>query len=131
MVTAKSLRIGNWLNYKWADLENGGYMDEPIQISANEIKELSFTPKNRYYTPIPITSEILTACGFEKCSLTIDINDNWHIGAYNGVIYLQFEESSKYSEGTIASINFPEIKYLHQLQNLYFSLTNIELTFKH
>ena len=75
--------------------------------------------------PIPLTGEILWKCGFfndgsyfsikiGECYLTIDKYDfSWTIG-------ISYE-----ANGT-----FLKIKYLHQLQNLYFAMSGEELNFK-
>lgn len=66
--------------------------------------------------PIKLTEEILLKCGFKR-----SITGNFEITDF--VFSL--------CNNTICSIvssNFkPTIKYLHQLQNLYFALTNEEL----
>lgn len=91
-----------------SDIENG-------RITLNAIQ------------PIPITPEWLERCGFEKQD---DGSCNVQIG---NTIYLEF------SRDLICSITpgvwfdyacktRSEIKYLHQLQNIYFDLAGEELT---
>lgn len=73
-------------------------------------------------TPIPITPEILERCGFSQFKTSV-----WRNGRLQWVgslVYLKNEDTDEcYYIPTI-------VDYLHQLQNLYYSLTNQELTFK-
>ena len=62
------------------------------------------------FEPIPLSPEILEKAGFEKCSC-----GGWKQGE------LHLYKGFNYERKRI-------IKYLHQLQNLYFSLTGEELT---
>ncbi|OYY99535.1 MAG: hypothetical protein B7Y37_13675 [Sphingobacteriia bacterium 28-36-52] len=71
--------------------------------------------------PIRLTTEILEKCGFEKAT------DEF--GGYLSPLYkggrIRIDDNTWYN-GCFDT----EIKHLHQLQNLYFALTNTELTFK-
>jgi hypothetical protein len=76
------------------------------------------------FEPIPLTEEWLLKFGFEKSE------NNWKfLDLYFGII------SWEKLAGTMfcleqESIFLPHIKYVHQLQNLYFALTGEVLTFK-
>jgi hypothetical protein len=121
MIVAQELRIGNWYNH------NG----EHCQVSPNTILEVWESPR-KWVQPIPITPEILEKCGFVR-------NDTaCYFGLGNYYIYYQI----KTSVVGIAIINDDDsldadeelsvdlkIKHLHQLQNLYFALTNTELNY--
>lgn len=79
--------------------------------------------------PIPLTEEILLKCGFEN---NYDVlyfyldNDNYSL-CYNpkGFFISTFDDDEQ-----ISSINVPDFKHLHQLQNLYYAITNQELEIK-
>lgn len=72
--------------------------------------------------PIPITPEILEACGFEYEHGQIEMYRNNNIWMYwDG-------KSLSANFGHIEQLDV-EISTLHQLQNLYFALTNKELTY--
>jgi hypothetical protein len=81
------------------------------------------------FTPIPLTGEWLLKFGFDQ-------EDDFHffikISPFGTCLYLNIdiniyqigcENKSWYS-------NNMDIYFIHQLQNLYFALTNEELTFK-
>ena len=65
--------------------------------------------------PIELTEEILLKCGFVKCSYI----DN-HYNVLGMVIW-------NCNGMFICNKNGVQLKYLHQLQNLYFALTSKEL----
>lgn len=72
---------------------------------------------------IPITPELLEKCGFKKEQNEIDTKSNKNVeGRWIHDDYLEWP-------GLLYLPNF-KIKYLHQLQNLYYSLTGKELEIK-
>lgn len=75
---------------------------------------------------IPLTEEILLKCGFEKSN---DLDKFYHLDLLNEWTRIYF--NPKYKVCTL-SINQHDsrisIQYLHELQNLVFSLTQKELT---
>lgn len=115
---ASELRIGNLVTY------NG----KEISITPNALFEFYYihnTHANskidrRDYKPILLTEEFLLRAGFKKGTL-IYKNDSFN---FNGEIVFKGEDSFRYF-GTNA-----KLKYVHQLQNLYFALTGEELTIK-
>lgn len=129
---AKELRIGNY-----------------VFNSAKEICQVSTLSKWKeihncsYFQPIPLTEEILLKCGFYKDEIKRQSKQH---SAYYSIEFLDYKYSFAYAEfrknwGFYHSyIDAPNeednnkfdfiscgIKYLHQLQNLYFALTNEEL----
>ena len=111
---ANELRIGNYI---FADLYNDKYIlvesicSKNEDIFNSECGEIPLTSLK----PIPLTEEILLKCGYFKLEHldthfvikghTIWICNDMFLCEKNGVI----------------------LKHLHQLQNLYFALTNNEL----
>ena len=130
-LTANELRIGNLVNALL-------YGDEPINIESicslnNEIFN-SITGEIPLISikPIPITEEWLLKFGFAKEQVTVNdiIINIYRLGDYEISIYLQGNETQKgyYLPHSLQSRAY--IKYVHQLQNLYFSLINTELKLK-
>lgn len=111
---ANELRIGNFLIM---DLPFG--TDKMYKVS-NEFFNLNI----EYFKPIPITEEWLLKFGFEQ-RLTKDwfFNDKLVIEkSFKGdVFWIRFRVFES------ESIEIAKLKYVHQLQNLYYALTNKEL----
>ena len=103
---AKELRIGNYVYSNKFVIKSYG-VDGFINILKNIDN----------FTPIPLTGEWLVKFGFEEA-----LNGWWsdnEIWSYNdGKFYLG------------ANTYLSNVKYVHQLQNLYSALTNEELTLK-
>jgi hypothetical protein len=111
MINANELRIGNWVTYK-------GQSD---RIERNDFAQ---TYLDRY-EPIPITSKILKKCGFEKQE---DGDGGYYheLLSENGVLFIEGDKKG-YTDVFIDMWENIRVRYLHQLQNLYFALTNSEL----
>lgn len=67
---------------------------------------------------IPLTDEWLVKFGFEILGVLVKQNDHMRLLCEYGVYFFQ------------TAIVKTEIKYVHQLQNLYFAVTGDELTIK-
>lgn len=125
MIKANELRIGNLINYATYDMSNGNNILVPVVVDVNIIKAIELSPDLNVYHPIQLSQEIL-----ERAGLVKDIIDgwNWHIDFMLFVVRKLIAE-----DGYTVSISdccICEIKYLHQLQNLYFALTGNELDLK-
>jgi len=116
MIQAKDLRIGNWVKldkyfykvYSVNPLENKLIDKDKIIISGWYVDGIK---------PIQLTEEILLKCGFKKINkiyfrkgaLTIEVQSFGHFRvSFDGKMLVN-------------------LKHLHQLQNLYFALSNEEL----
>ena len=117
---ANELRIGNWV-----------YNGKEIQVTAKQIYNTS--EKLYDLLPITLTEEWLLRFGF---MFTKD--GNAFISPNKDAYYEDIWESLTYSlienEFCVVSSSYNEfnvlIKYVHQLQNLYYALTNEELIIK-
>jgi|TARA_R110000765_G_scaffold390180_1_gene482844 hypothetical protein len=124
---ATELRIGNWVYNPVQEID--------FQVAIRTISDTVYDeeiqlPLSQRYQPVPLTKEWLVKFGFRNGGEDRDIhiqlfpnNDSyrlwgfaWNIQHWN---ILGWED-----------INAPSIKYVHQLQNLYFALTNKELEIK-
>jgi hypothetical protein len=108
---ASELRIGNW--------GHSGITKEDFIIEAHDIVNISGGFDNGKVQPIPLTEEWLVKFGFVK-------NNS---GFYEQKRFTYHPEYgwkilSQWIKGWV---NVAEIKYVHQLQNLYFALTGEEL----
>lgn len=74
---------------------------------------------SNYYSPIPLTPEIIDKLGFNGGILKTATSFSEIAMAGDDSVYLMFE-------GCSDNEDLP-IKYVHQLQNLYFALTGEEL----
>ena len=74
------------------------------------------------FEPIPITSEWFEEIGFQK---RLQNKTNYPTRNNNKV---EFKLNSSDNYDWESSVNnFPKVKYIHQLQNIYFTLTETEL----
>jgi len=116
---ANELRIGNYVNAdgnhkKVYNLYSNGwdFLHDDIDCRFVEYQNTK---------PIPLTEDWLLKFGFEKK------------GSFYRIKNSRFVEVIMHDEGidvTNYSVLLPHIKSVHQLQNLYFALTNEELTIK-
>jgi hypothetical protein len=122
---AQELRIGNYHLYHIVDkLDERGEYDEICKIDADDfgILENFDCPE---YKPIPLTEEWLLKFGFEKMSSNYErgwllLWGNLKTGTIDFVI----------NEPHSSKRHITALKYVHQLQNLYFALTGEELKIK-
>ena len=102
------LRIGNWVDYN----------DRVYQVDSGTFIDQS----NNNCMPIPITEEWLIKFGFDSNG---DDNEYWvHDGMRNFSFLNQGVDFKVFDSGDV-TVCF--IKYVNQLQNLYFALTGEEL----
>jgi len=123
MIAASELRIGNW--FHWSIIASMGQGFDYIR----EAKEIGMY--NQFKEPVPLTPEILEKCGFES---RLSKNEYFILcskRSRSDGLFIEitlFDFSCSIGQLNHFSHQFGEYKYLHQLQNLYFSLTGKELT---
>ena len=114
MIQANELRIGNWVKYQFHD----GLKE--VKICSNDFKMLDDENLKKYkerYEPIPLTEQWLIDFGFGK-HITLDTYPTYSLNNIN------------VNDGVVFIVGFGfvnHIKHVHQLQNLYFALTGLEL----
>ena len=123
-IQANELRIGNMVSIIGIT---------PIQIDAQRI--LSIENGGDDYKPIPITEEWLLKFGFKKWDrsdyMTLFLSENDENEFSRQVIDFWFgDDDFQAAELCRSGVCFKRVKmkYVHQLQNLYFSITGEELT---
>jgi hypothetical protein len=126
MIKANDFRIGNYVYYKHPTTDLLIHKIEWL-----DFKEINEFPDiyNEYHKPIQLTEEILIKCGFKnKMNLMyINIFDGMLCISIKDFSYGLYSTEQRFNIGLSYS-NSSKIEYLHQLQNLYFALTNEEIT---
>jgi hypothetical protein len=138
-IKAQDLRIGNYIilcgvDYNHDNIFPDPEMDEIIEVSAGTIADVE---KNGAYTvpfykPIPITPELLEKAGFRYGNNILhdqSVLEGFRGGKHNKYIISKVNNGFALSSYFASAFNVihTDLKYLHQLQNLYFSLTGEEL----
>jgi len=141
---AKEFRIGNYILFNnFIQRERLVIVDGKFLLPFNKTN----SEINNYYQPIPLTEEWLLKFGFENWGYgslysnenekytryvlhnILDGTSNFEIhfieSNYGNILHTEYviscDEDDRINWGV-------ELKYIHQLQNLYFALTGEELT---
>ena len=131
------LRIGNLIGIKETALHADGCNHSEAIFEIEEIKndvvQFKGYHANEYYKdlkPIPLTEQWLLDFGFNQ-----SIEGQWYVH-FNEMCLTLYEDLPQYiveihdMEMDKSSIFLMSIKYVHQLQNLYFALAQEELILK-
>ena len=111
--------VGNWVNEPFPMQVVSVFQDEIYcNFEGNEGDVFEF--KNEDVKPIPLTPEVLEKCGFEKIKSPYDLaeTDDYRFKH----LYLDMANQSVKINGHYCLSFIPD--YLHQLQNLYYWLSN-------
>jgi hypothetical protein len=122
-LTAKELRVGNYVQTDYEGLM------QVVNINSEgfdyfDCVKPNFKGIGRYniIQGIPITEELLLRFGFETWH-----KRDWDIGGVGNGQILTITTYLKNPLIRVEGQDLPQIKYVHQLQNLFYSLTNQEL----
>lgn len=134
-MNAQELRIGNLINYKVYDkVDPRKEWLEVSKIDAQDLIFLEKSPDNIDYRPIPLTEEVITKFGFNcinRPKMFFKLYHNNENADFSSLILKEVGNNPiwVYAGNNRWTINpfTVEIKYAHQLQNLYFALTGTEL----
>lgn len=131
MINSNELRIGSIIDFDGMksivkEIDNQG-----VVVFIKETDETEWIDLFQF-TPITLTEEILLKCGFKH--ETMFIIKNLYLIEY-GDFYFALDENNGYYHVKLSNHSFGHekqvglgmIKYLHQIQNLYFALTGKEL----
>mgnify|MGYP003510914019 CR=1 FL=1 len=130
MIKPEDLRIGNWVNHHGEIITVDGIDD--IDVFNKKCGEIPL----HSILPIPLTEKILLDCGFVKDGLfvgefvytkskyfySMELKLLFVITGHNGEV-LNYE-------GYEVQTSDNQTIYLHELQNLFYSLTKTELIIK-
>jgi hypothetical protein len=125
MINANELRIGNWIFNEM--IGKNKQVDGDLLYAIDGLK--NGVEQEYYY--IPLTPEILEKAGYKKNKTTGNYlnelsNDD---GIFDAMLIEEDKDWFTFVVNANSYDNYTvEIKYLHQLQNLYFALTGEELT---
>lgn len=132
MIYAKELRIGNWVQI-CHDGEEGWFEVKVTDTHLDNTIDTDFHDKSvrlYFFEPIPLTRDILKNCDAEYSTII-----GWNF--YFEKLYKRINIVIDLKEVRIVMPHFNGVmticntmEYLHQLQNLIFSLTNTELNYK-
>lgn len=128
MIQENELRIGNWVNDSFAGF---------AQVSGADLANWEAIN----CSPIPLSVELLEQCGATKSSIDnpffshydFPLSRDRHISVSNPgtpnemVMLLEKNHAGVPSVVCLRNFDYDGKTYLHQLQNLYFSLTGEEL----
>jgi hypothetical protein len=138
MVQANELRIGNYFfrsihSFCGKSSVVTKVRDMPYLIYDNKEGYLMNEVWADEYEPTPLTTEILVKCGFKtnnrfayKIKLSSDTSLELDSDGEFFNVFLRQENSEEHIDTVYLGVL--ELKFLHQLQNLYFALTGEELT---
>lgn len=110
MIKAQDLRLGNWVLF---DVEEVYEQITPRRIGF--ISQANSKGHNHPFKPIPLTEEILLKCGFDKVREYFTIYNEFDVFKDNKGYYTHINCGNIY------------LNSLHQLQNLFYTLTGEEL----
>lgn len=144
MIKNNELRRGNRVFHNREIVEVESLNDEGINLQTPVYDDYDASPEYYYHNldPIPLSPEVLEACGFENVSdkkgdkdeITGEIiTEDWiryiigakytEEGAYTCDLELELYDDGHFYADQV----FVKMDSLHQLQNLYYSLTGSEL----
>lgn len=131
MIQANELRIGNIVS----DRHSSGYFAEVKELRKNRCYYGLYHCTYNDLLSMPLTEEWLIRIGFIKSYN--EFGNTFHIMDENGFTamftvehWTNVNEGSKFKNHwhIRGLLNGNKINYIHQLQNLFFALTNQELT---
>lgn len=129
MIDNKELRRGNYVRCKDSYYRIENIVRDKVEFIGGGIV------LQQFLEPIPLTPEILEKAGFKvgdgwrELQLYYDEYGSAYLYFNKGAVFLnQFYKTDAVQEDKVGFFNIHRpIQYLHQLQNLYFSLCNQEL----
>lgn len=122
MIKLNELRTGNLLNY---DTSEGETL--PTKIDWQDLKWLDEDPKgfNLVHTPIPLTEELIKDFGFANSK-----TQDKFFTKDNTVGISTADDKFRFIQGNfVCQLVLRDLKYIHELQNIYYSLYGTELLY--
>lgn len=130
MIKANELRIDNIVLVQTLNVIPVNFMNkEMVRIGEIDPECFPDDPMLNRFMGIELTPEILEKCGFER--VDNKYQKNWIIKAEDNYHSVQFTDEKYFYSNDKSDAGcyvLAEVRYLHQLQNLYFCLTGEELS---
>ena len=133
MIKPEDLRIGNWVNHHGEIITVDGIDD--IDVFNKKCGEIPL----HSILPIPLTEKILLDCGFDQISDTnIYVISMHKIGINKLKSLAVYIDENSYTAAIVdyytgvekTDLLHMDYQHLHELQNLFYSLTKTELIIK-
>jgi len=121
---AAELRIGNLVNFNNISIGEVTVLNNTRNIGI-VLENGVYRDNNDLFKPIPLTEEWLVKLGLKQDT----IDKYWYFHPTYNKFYPLYRRGVYWGFNGLG-LGVKEIKYVHQLQNLYFALTGEELTVK-
>ena len=116
MINASELRLLNYLQFN-----KNVFQVKEIKILKNRFNVNGRPPS--YFEGIKLTEELFLNAGFKK------YNDSETFYFWESSIFSIEKDTKNFKVYVMNEVSICELNFLHELQNLYFSLTGSELVF--
>lgn len=134
-MNTNELRIGNWL-YGYDPISDSLKPSRYFQVQNIDDERINvwrvegFSDENANGEPVPLTPEILKACGFTERQQAFFwyYSINYIHVAVERKFELQYLDEKTYA--WIEGNTIVHVSYLHELQNLFFPITKTELIYR-
>jgi hypothetical protein len=129
---SRELRIGNIVNceYHYNDCPNPKKFNAPIEIESIRRDSVTLSTfqdvEIEYLSGIPLTEEWLLRFGFSKFLNQYTLITSVHKKDFKNIPFIVLYLDNKFEYDDLRFRT--NLKYVNQLQNLYFALTGEELT---
>lgn len=136
-MTANDLRLGNLIHWNIPEKKNTIHTVVGIRNGKLQTIPISLGESIEDYKPIPLTEIWLEKLGFIKKNITEDMPQElkqpdidedgsiWYMWV-QGLFNLEIQENGEIWFELYS--HYKHIKYVHELQNLYYALTGVELS---
>ena len=122
-ISANELRIGNMIEANGPMMEVKAIYSDHVELCLNGAEADNWDEDLEACNGIPLTPEVLEACRF----FCMVVSDKSRYPIYRKEYYIEIIQKEENMFFFSFNRRFVEIKYLHQLQNLYFALTGHDL----
>lgn len=133
MINANELRVGNIVKDRGGKTIRIDWFENDKACMRQILHGTEVHPMTEYFEylqPIELSPEVLEKCGFVNENIKMSGCNIWHFGDWRIAKSFTREEGNFHlfhKRVSPPTWSLAEIKHLHQLQNLYYALTQTEL----